>query len=329
MKTKLPLALLVFLLTIPASTSIAAATRAVAKDNRVNVRAQPSLSGEVITQLEKGEEVFVLEEVTLTKPGTNEPAKWARIRMPGNTPVWVFAPYVDASSRTVKASRLNLRAGPGENFSVVGRLERGSKVGEIRRVEDWMEIETPESAFAFVAADLLTMGEEAPALELARQEPPPAQQRPVPQPAPEPEPEPQPEATPKPQVEQIAAAPVELPLAEVPPAGLEMPPPPPVQAEPVRIVTPQKSEPQLTTRTVRREGIVRSTVSIQAPTYFELLNPDNRRTMNFLYAENAGLKLKDYLGRRIVVSGQEAIDPRWPKTPVIEVETLELISNAR
>jgi hypothetical protein len=81
----------------------------------------------------------------------------------------------------------------------------------------------------------------------------------------------------------------------------------------------------LAKRTVRREGIVRSTISIQAPTYYELLSPQNRRTINFLHTEKLSLNLKDYLGRLIIVTGEEAIDPRWPRIPVIEVETLELL----
>lgn len=70
---------------------------------------------------------------------------------------------------------------------------------------------------------------------------------------------------------------------------------------------------------------MRSTVSIQAPTYYELLSPANRKTINYLHTEKLGLNLKDYRGKQIVVTGEEAIDPRWPRTPVIEVETLELI----
>ena len=35
-------------------------------------------------------------------------------------------------------------------------------------------------------------------------------------------------------------------------------------------------------------------------------------------------KLKAFKGRRVVVTGEELIDPRWPKTPVLAVETIEL-----
>src|SRR5688500_10537583 len=128
---------------------------AIVTENKVNVRGQPSLVGEVITQLQKGEKVIILEEITLQKPKTNEPPKWARIQMPANTPVWASASFIDPASKAVTVTRLNLRAGPGENYSVVGRLDRGDTVKEIRRVDDWLEIETPAKAYAFVAADLL------------------------------------------------------------------------------------------------------------------------------------------------------------------------------
>ena len=47
---------------------------------------------------------------------------------------------------------MNLRAGPGENYSVLGVVERGTAVNEITTKGDWTQIETPTNAFAFVAA---------------------------------------------------------------------------------------------------------------------------------------------------------------------------------
>jgi N-acetylmuramoyl-L-alanine amidase len=139
-----------------------AAETATVSQNHVNVRGHPSLAGEVITQLQKGEKVTLLEEIPVESPKKGEPAKWARIQMPANTPVWVFAAFIDANSKSVGVSRVNLRAGPGENFSVVGRLERGEAIKEIRRVEDWIEIEAPDKAYAFVAMNFLSKAETTP-----------------------------------------------------------------------------------------------------------------------------------------------------------------------
>ena len=74
---------------------------------------------------------------------------------------------------------------------------------------------------------------------------------------------------------------------------------------------------------MRRQGIVRGTLSIQAPTYYELVNPQTKKVMNYLHSEGTDIHFKKYRGQRVVVSGEEGIDARWPNTPVIEVESVE------
>src|SRR5262245_55893043 len=93
---------------------------AVVNKNNVNVSGKAAISSEVITRLKKGDTVTVLEEVTLKKPKTDEPAKWARIALPTNSAVWVHNSFLDPANKTVVPKRLNLRSGPGENYSVVG-----------------------------------------------------------------------------------------------------------------------------------------------------------------------------------------------------------------
>ena len=83
---------------------------------------------------------------------------------------------------------------------------------------------------------------------------------------------------------------------------------------------------------VRRQGVVRKTLSIQAPTYFELLGEESGRLVNYLHLDDSALTklettvkgFRDYIGRSVIVVGEEAVDPRWPSTPVIEVESLKL-----
>jgi hypothetical protein len=136
---------------------------------------------------------------------------------------------------------------------------------------------------------------------------------------------PPPTSTPTPDVSTERPAETQVtPKPEPAPAPPQFPPEAVPAAKGTTLVRPPAHEEQLR-RVVRHEGIVRSTVSIQAPTYFELLSPENHKTINYLHVDKLGLKLNDYRGRRVIVTGEEAIDPRWPKTPVIEVETLELI----
>jgi len=76
-------------------------------------------------------------------------------------------------------------------------------------------------------------------------------------------------------------------------------------------------------RIVTREGYVRRSVSIQAPTYFVLENLSNGKTINYLFSTN--LVLKDLQNKRVMVTGEEVLDERWPNIPVIAIDKLETV----
>ncbi|MDA7915622.1 SH3 domain-containing protein [Verrucomicrobia bacterium] len=119
--------------------------------DRVNVRARPSTGSEVITQLRNGESVVFVEEV----PSVGG-LRWAKIQLPDNTPVWLSAEFIDPVDKAVIPQRLNVRSGPGANFNVVGQLIYGETVKEIRTVQGWMEIASPQGSYAFLAAKYLS-----------------------------------------------------------------------------------------------------------------------------------------------------------------------------
>ena len=273
---------------------------AVVREKTVNVRGKAAINSEVVNQLKRDERVTVIEEVTLKKPKADEPARWAKIELPANTPVWVNANFIDGESKTVKATRLNLRSGPGENYSVIGRIERGTKIQELEAKGDWLKIEPPPGAYAFVAAHLL-----------------------------------------RPEIAETAAAPAEPPAKPLETAQVEPQPAPAQPGEPEKPITPTETPAPAVTATtptepapqpepdeevkriVTREGIVRRSVSIQAPTYFVLESIDTGRAVNYLFSTN--IALKDFRGHRIQVEGEEMLDERWPNTPVIAVEKLEAV----
>jgi uncharacterized protein YgiM (DUF1202 family) len=118
----------------------------------INARGQAGLKGEVVTHLKKGQTVTVLEQINLDKHKANEPAQWAKITLPSSTHVWVKTSFIDAASKTVSTKKLNLRAGPGENYSVLGVIEHGTSVNEITTKNGWTQIDPPASTYAFVAA---------------------------------------------------------------------------------------------------------------------------------------------------------------------------------
>ncbi|HPU56143.1 MAG TPA: SH3 domain-containing protein [Verrucomicrobiota bacterium] len=291
---------------------------AVVTANRVNVRGQARLRSEVLTQLTNGEPVTVIEEVRLRRSAPDEPSAWAKIALPGKAPAWVHASYVDAATKTVTASKLNVRSGPGENFSVVGSLVKGDTVREIQSRGDWIQIEPPPGAYAFVAAQYLK--QETPVIASADTVPTesaatieiPVEETPVETAT----------ITETPVVAATTETPVIAPgeAGELTPvatnemAALET-------AEMEEFVIDEPPPPRI----VQREGIVRGTVSIQAPTDYALISPDTGRAINYLYTTSTNLDLSRYKGLHIIVTGEEGLDIRWKNTPIITIQRIQVL----
>src|SRR4029078_6964638 len=138
--------------------------------SNVNVRGQAKLKSEVITQVQKGQTVNVLEEITLKNSGASEPSAWAKIVLPASVHVWVNSSFI-STNKTVIPKKLSLRGGPGENYSRLGTIKQGDEVKQVGSKGDWIEIEAPAEACGFVAAQYLT--QEATPVEKPV-EPPPA-----------------------------------------------------------------------------------------------------------------------------------------------------------
>ena len=45
--------------------------------------------------------------------------------------------------------------------------------------------------------------------------------------------------------------------------------------------------------------------------------------MNYLYSTSTNFNLSSYRGKVVIVSGEEALDERWPHIPVIRIESLQ------
>ena len=269
--------------------------------SNVNVRGRAGLIGEVLTKITKGSAVTVVEEITLKNSKADEPSAWAKIVLPPGARVFINAAFIDPATKTVKPKKLNLRGGAGENYSIIGTLEKGATVKEIAVKGEWMEIEPPANAFAFVAAQYLK--QEAPAI-VATTPKPTAPTEPAPTPTPVTEPPP------------------------VAPVTTEAPTPTPTPAPPVTIPeptpTPEVPE-QYTTRIVQHEGIVKGTWSIQAPTKFALVDLQSGKTINYLHTTSTNLDLRRWKGMHIIVTGEEGLDERWRNTPVITIQRIQVL----
>jgi len=305
---------------------------ATVKSAHVNVRGQASFNGETLGHLQKGDTVTVLEQITLRRATKDEPAEWSQIALPTGIPAWVDADFVDAETKTIKGRKVNLRGGPGENYSLLGRLEKGAAIKEIKKEKNWIAIEAPTNAYAYVAAEFL---ERQPPPVLAATPPPEAA------PAPAPAPTPAPTAAPEPQVVNVnnAAPPIAaVTNAPVAPAPTSAPQPGDADkelealhrataAEPAPVsaqTAPDAATEPATPRVVTREGYVRRAYNMQAPTDYELRDIQSGTLTEFLQPKK-GQNFKIFVGTRVSVTGTEGMDRRWPRTPVLAVQSVDLM----
>jgi uncharacterized protein YgiM (DUF1202 family) len=272
---------------------------AASKQNNVNVRGQARINSEIVTHLKQGQTVTVLEDVTIKHPKPDEPSLWARIALPAGTHVWIHTSYINETNQTIKPTKLNIRSGAGENYSVVGTLAKGDAVKPLSTKGDWTEIEAPASAYGFVAAHLL-MHKSAAEVPVT---PPPVPPETVVQNSP-------PIAAPATNV-------IETPAPATPPAT-----PPAVTPDVAPAPAPDEPPPK---RIVQREGIVSGTVSIQAPSHYQLKSLDDGRIIDYLYTTSTNVVLKKYDKRTVLVSGEEELDERWPNTPVITIQKIQVV----
>ncbi len=302
----------------------------VAVDN-LNVRGQAGLKGEVVAHLKKDESVTVLSEITLDKHKADEPSQWAKIALPSSSGVWVRSSFIDAKDKTVLPKKLNLRAGPSEDYSVLGVIERGTVVNEVGSKGEWTKIEAPTNTFAFIAAIYLKQEASgnvptnfAPSTEvpvspdtnsipttlMTVAEPPPINNQ-IP-----------------------ATAPATADTNAVPPATSTDTNstllPPPIGSDTNTVADTNTTATMDTNppppRVVTHEGYVRSSISLVAPTYFELYDPATDEAIDYLHSSTTNLNLGRYDGFKIVVTGEEGMEARWKDTPVLTVQKIYVLS---
>ena len=79
-------------------------------------------------------------------------------------------------------------------------------------------------------------------------------------------------------------------------------------------------------RIVSHEGVVRAVGSPVAPTKYELYDPATGFNINYLYTTSPTLDLSRYVNTRIIVTGEEGLDARWKDTPIINIQSIQVIA---
>lgn len=120
------------------ATSCWAASEMRVTGDRVNLRAAPDDTSEVVSQASRGDTLL----------GGEPEGEWVAVFPPDAVDLWVYAELV--KDGVVAVSKLRVRSGPGISYRAVGRLTKGSKVAIRGRKEEWLKIAPPPGCLLWI-----------------------------------------------------------------------------------------------------------------------------------------------------------------------------------
>jgi uncharacterized protein YraI len=260
---------------------------------RCNVRALPETKAEVVTQLNKGDTVTILEHKTVTTGGQQD--AWLRIAMPPSGKCFVSAQFV--KDGVITGDDLYVRCGPGTRFREVGKLPKGHKVEIVATQGEWVQIKPTSHCSAWISADLV-------AIEL-------------------------PAAPPVPAIVPAPIAPAETPAAtKEPSTAVERPPMivavTPAPAAPAVQVT--ETGPAEFIHYAVKEGILKSVPNAEsAPGAYQLMTMERNRIVHRIcYLDTTKMNLGRFENKKVRVFG----NIRWrekERDPVMIVERVDMV----
>jgi len=113
----------------------------------VNVRSGPGKNFEILRKVNKGESVLVTASLL----------DWYKIKLPPQSKAYVHAGFVAAAQNAfcghITANKVNVRAGKGTNFNILGQLNRRDKIEIIQREQDWCHIFPFQGCSAWIHKD--------------------------------------------------------------------------------------------------------------------------------------------------------------------------------
>jgi uncharacterized protein YgiM (DUF1202 family) len=304
----------------------------VIRGDRVNVRSQPNLDGEVLAWMKRGETV---ETQGSAKDG------FIRIALPSRVAVWVYAPLVDRAAHQVKAPEARLRVGPGRNYGELGVLKKGAALTEIRESDGWLQVEPPAGLSAYIGAQFIDASG-APAAKVAAQKTGgvlPADGAPIVSTATTP-------VAAKPALMvpvPVAASPSVSSASLISPAASVSPvSPTPIQPQESSLVVPVsgqagsfdpsgggvQSSIQYTenVRIVTRVGKVVRSLEPQSPSHYQLRSPQRGEGMlGFLIDQDPKTQtpIASFRGKTVRVVAEEYVDPRSRTQVILRVQGIE------
>jgi SH3-like domain-containing protein len=263
-------------LALPVGGQLADELVARVKSDRVNLRARADSTAEVVAQATLDERLQVMEVQDT----------WVQVVPPERIDLWVHRDFVKDGLSV--GDKVNVRAGAGINFSVVGQYARGERIEVRGQFGEWLKV-APSNSGLWVSRDLVDLVYPA---------------RP-------------PESAPLPVLEPVPAAP--LPAAPVPPASEPDAPTSTLSSVAVRIPSPLDDVPAVAAprdlklvplegqgRVVQREGELKSApFSFGRPSKFRLARREGNQYVTICYLRGNSKQLDSLLNERLIVRGRE------------------------
>jgi uncharacterized protein YgiM (DUF1202 family) len=125
------------------------------KNDEAIVRAGDNVNFENLCSLSKSDSVKVVDRRY----------SWLKVLLPRKAFLYVSKDYVYLTSDekgvgVITASSVNLRAGAGTRYSIVGQISKPEKVSIISEDNGWYKIEPPYGTTGWIHSDQITLAEE-------------------------------------------------------------------------------------------------------------------------------------------------------------------------
>lgn len=258
------------------------------KTDRVNLRARPELNAEVVAQVQTDDRLAVVS----VQP------EWVEVVPPDNVDVWAFREFI--KDGVVSVNRLNIRAGPGINFSIVGSIPQGQPVAVRGQFGEWVKV-APANATLWVSREFVEMQSTNVAASIPAPEPASAPATaPVPMPPPPPA--------------MLDPAPASGPMTisrDGPPLTPSVPPD-------LHLVPLEGQG-----RSVRREGELKPAPFLfNRPSAFRLVRKEGVQLVTVCYVRGNTAQLNSLLNEELIIYGREY----WVqgvRQPVVLLERIE------
>jgi uncharacterized protein YraI len=117
-------------------------------DDRVNLRAAPREKAEVVGQAMRGDVLSAPDGIT---------GEWVKVSPPPQAAAWIYGDLV--KDGVVRVSAAQVRAGPGINYTVIGRLRQGDtvRVTDSPAEGEWLRIDPPADSFVWISAQYVNL----------------------------------------------------------------------------------------------------------------------------------------------------------------------------